>query len=167
MQLFQLWNLSSTPSDPFVVALRNRIDYALMRSLIDKTQVIPPRFTESSQIFSMKDTLPPDEVLVKAGSTLHITARQAEIAFDIWKLCQLETSLRNTVNSSVSISMVNQIIASMEVTFKPLMKRTLLKILREKEDKELNFNSMDKEEQIRHLELCFNRAIVRYRAILK
>jgi hypothetical protein len=55
----------------------------------------------------------------------------------------------------------------MEATFKPLMKRTLLKILREKEDKELNFNSMDQGEQIRHLELCFNRAVVRYRAILK
>ena len=138
-----------------------------MRSLIDKTQVIPPRFTETSQIFSMRDTLLPDEVLVKVGSTLHITARQVEIAFDIWKLGHLEMSLRKTANSSMSISMVNQIIASMEATFKPLMKRTLLKILREKEDKELNFNSMDKGEQIRHLELCFNRAVVRYRAILK
>ncbi len=138
-----------------------------MRSLIDKTQVIPPRFTETSQIFSMRDTLLPDEVLVKVGSTLHITARQVEISFDIWKLGHLEMSLRKTANSSMSISMVNQIIASMEATFKPLMKRTLLKILREKEDKELNFNSMDQGEQIRHLELCFNRAVVRYRAILK
>ena len=138
-----------------------------MRSLIDKTQVIPPRFTETSQIFSMRDTLLPDEVLVKVGSTLPITARQVEISFDIWKLGHLEMSLRKTANSSMSISMVNQIIASMEATFKPLMKRTLLKILREKEDKELNFNSMDQGEQIRHLELCFNRAVVRYRAILK
>jgi uncharacterized protein YgbK (DUF1537 family) len=115
----------------------------------------------------MRDTLLPDEVLVKVGSTLHITARQVEIAFDIWKLGHLEMSLRKTAYSSMSISMVNQIIASMEATFKPLMKRTLLKILREKEDKELNFNSMDQGEQIRHLELCFNRAVVRYRAILK
>ncbi|KAL3823595.1 hypothetical protein ACHAXA_005576 [Cyclostephanos tholiformis] len=155
------------PSLPFLVALRNRIDYALMRSLIDKTQIIPQRFTETSQIFSTKDTLLPDEVLLKVGSTLHITARQVEIAFDIWKLGQLEMSLRNTANSTMSIAMVNQIIASMEASFKPLMKRTLLKIVREKEDKDLNFDSMDRETQARHLELCFNRAIVRYRAILR
>jgi hypothetical protein len=115
----------------------------------------------------MKGTLLPDEVLSKVRSTLHITAHQVEIAYDIWKLGQLEKSFRNTVNGSMSIAMVNQIIGTDEGYFKPVMKRTLLKIVRETEDKEVNFESMDREMQVRHLELCFNRAIVRYRAILR
>ena len=71
------------------------------------------------------------------------------------------------MNGSLSIAMVNEIVGNDEGYLKPMMKRNLLKFLRETEDKELSFKSMDREMQIRHLDLCFNRAIVRYRAILR
>ncbi len=137
-----------------------------MSSLCEQSQIIPRKFTQSTHLFSTKDTPLPDDILVKVGSTLHITPRQVAIAFDIWKLGELEKSLRNTINGSGSIAKVNQAASDMEATYKSMMKRTLLKALRDNQD-ELNFDSMDVGDQKEHLETCFKGAIVRYRSILK
>lgn len=150
---------------PAFVALRNRIDYALLSSLIERTQVIPGRFTQPTHIFSIKDSSLPHEVIVQVGSALNITPRQVVIAFDVWKLGVLEKTIRNTANS-VSIAVVNEIIASLETNYKSTVKRTLLKALRENQD-ESDFSSMETGEQRECLEKYFNTAIVRYHSILK
>ncbi|KAL7434995.1 hypothetical protein ACHAXH_006825 [Discostella pseudostelligera] len=149
---------------PAFVALRNRIDYGLVRSLIEQKRVIPRRFTQPTQLFSSTATPLPDEVLVKVGSTLHITAHQVEIAFDIWKLRELEKSIRSTLNSSESTKIADQSISNMEANYKRVMKRTLLKSLRANVD-EFNFDSLTRREQSKVLESTFNNAIARYRVI--
>ena len=126
-----------------------------MSELIERTQIIPHQFTQPT----IQDTPLPDEIIAKAASNLCITPLQVATAFDIWRLGELEKSIRNAAASgSLSIS-------SMEANYKSAVKRTLLKALRE--DQELNFDSMDRGEQIEHLERCFNATIVRYRSILK
>jgi len=150
---------------PAFVALRNRIDYALLSSLIERTQVIPRRFTQPTHLFSIKDSSLPHEVIVQVGSALNITLRQVATAFDVWKLGELEKTIRNTVNS-MSIALVNEMIASLEANYRSTVKRTLLKALREDQD-ELDFDSMEMCDQRKHLEKYFNGAVVRYRSILR
>ena len=72
--------------------MRNRIDYSLVSKLIKEgSQIIPSKFTQPAQLFGANGETPlPDDVLVKVGSELHITPSQVAIAFDIWKLGQLE-----------------------------------------------------------------------------
>jgi hypothetical protein len=135
-----------------------------VRSLIEQKRVIPRRFTQPTQLFSSTATPLPDEVLVKVGSTLHITAHQVEIAFDIWKLRELEKSIRSTLNSSESTKIADQSISNMEANYKRVMKRTLLKSLRANVD-EFNFDSLTRREQSKVLESTFNNAIARYRVI--
>ncbi len=137
-----------------------------MRSLIEQKQVIPRRFTQSSRLFSSVSTPLPEEILVKVGSTLHITAHQVEIAFDVWKLHELEKSIRSIFNSSKSTKNADRTISSMEANYKRVMIRTLLKSLRENVDK-LNFDTLGKSEQSELLENCFCTAIVQYRACLQ
>ncbi|KAL3760571.1 hypothetical protein ACHAWU_009532 [Discostella pseudostelligera] len=149
----------------FPVALRNRIDYGLVRSLIEQKRVIPRRFTQPSQLFSSAATPLPDEVLVKVGSSLHITAHQVEIAFDIWKLRELEKSIRSIVNSSGSTKIADQSISTMEANYKRVMIRTLLKSIRANVD-EFNFDSLTRREQGKVLERSFNNAIARYRTLI-
>lgn len=149
----------------FPVALRNRIDYDLVRSLIEQQRVITRKFTQPSQLFSSIATPLPDEVIVKVGSTLHISSHQVEIAFDIWKLRELEKSVRRTVHSSESTKIADRTISTMEGNYKRVMIQTLLKSLRE-DANEVNYDSLSKREQRNHLENCFKTAIVRYRAIM-
>ena len=148
---------------PAFVALRNRIDYSLVSKLIEEgSQIIPSRFTQPARLFGVNgDTPLPDDVLVKVGSELHITPSQVAIAFDIWKLGQLEEYVRDSKTLSN-----NDTITSAESIYKSSVKRTLLKTLRESQN-ESNFDSMSIEEQKEHLENCFNCAVVRYRAVLK
>jgi len=136
-------------------------------SLIKQTPIIPLSFTSSSDLVDIKDKPIPDQVLAKAASKLHITMSQVATAFDIWKLCELEKSIQDTVGSAVSLTATNQVIATMEATFKSVLKRRLLKTLRGSQDDELSFNSLDSGEQRNHLEKCFNGTIIRYRSILK
>jgi len=152
---------------PAFVALRNRIDYALVSVLIEQTQVIPRKFTQPPHLFSIEDNSLPDEVLVEVGSSLNITPEQVAIAFDIWKLGELEKTIQITV-SKASTEMLDKMSASMEASYKSTLKRTLLKALRNDHGElNSNFNSMEPAEQKGHLEECSNDAIVRYRSILK
>jgi len=166
---------------PAFVALRNRIDYVLVSKLIqDGNPIIPPQYTDRSQLFGVNATLLPDNILTKVGSALHITPSQVAIAFDIWRLGELEEAIRQDMTSSNHAMNV----VSMEASYKSSMKRTLLKILREtheeplqqtkksagrpskKSKKSASMDSMTTEEQKQHLEMCFNDAILRYRALL-
>ena len=168
---------SSPPSPhtrffPRPVALRNRIDYSLVSTLIEKSDLIPRKFTEPKQLFTGRDESLPDDILVKVGSKLNITPRQVSTAFDIWKLGELEKAIRDIVAkaSTLSGAKVNESIASLEASYKVMLKRSLLKLIRERKDEdddEVSFGSMSRGEQLDHLEGCFNATIVRYRSILK
>lgn len=137
-----------------------------MRTLIEQKQVIPRRFTQPSQLFSSVSTPLPDEVLIKVGSKLNITTHQVEIAFDIWKLHELEMSIRRTINSSESTKITERTISTMEANYKRVMMQTLLKSLRENVN-DLNFDALSRREQSKLLEKCFKTTIVRYRAIIR
>lgn len=135
------------------------MDYSLVSTLIEGSGIIPKKFKQADKPL-------PDDVLAKVGSVLHIEPRQVQIAFDIWRLGELEKSIRDTINSSVPMAKVNQAITSMETSYKAMVKRTLLKALRDNRD-EVNIESMSVREQKEHLERLFNGALVRYRSILK
>ncbi len=62
--------------------------------------------------------------------------------------------------------MLNQMVASMEASYKWTVKRTLLRNLWENCDMN-DFERMEAEEQKEHLEKCFESAIVKFRSILK
>lgn len=118
-----------------------------------------------SSLFGADDAPLPDEILAEVGSKLSITPQQVANAFDIWKLGELEKSVRSAADA-LPAAMANQAIASMEATYKSMVKRALLKDLR-KNRNELDFDLMETSEQKEHLEELFNRTIVRYRSILK
>ncbi|KAL9190181.1 hypothetical protein ACHAXT_007392 [Thalassiosira profunda] len=144
---------------PVFVALRNRVDFGLLGSLMERTRIVPRKFKDVCQVLESESSLP-DDVLGKAASKLNITPRQVSIAYQIWLLAQLENSIRATANRSQSVAAAN-----LEAGYKTIVKRSLLKALRE--CSETNFDAMPKAKQGEHLERCFNAAIVRYRSILK
>ena len=174
---------------PAFVALRNRIDYALVSNLIEEENpLIPAEFTQPAHLFGADATPLPENILAQVGSALHITPSQVAIAYDIWRLDQLDKSIRETTD--------REVVMSMEMSYKTTVKSTLLKTLRKEDEEkkqaaidlqkkkkrgrkaknpkpvvavvqEIYFDSLSTEEQADHLEMRFNSAIVRYRGALK
>ena len=163
-----------SPAAAFV-ALRNRIDYDLLRSIIERYQthpLIPRHFTRPLQFSSSGDNLQPgcfvalpEQVLIKVASTLKITPRQVQTAFEIWKLNELEKFIKSISESSLSTASVNRTIASMEACYKSMVKKSLLRTIR-KNEKKSKFDLMEREEQQEYLEKCFHKSLVHYRSIL-
>lgn len=174
---------------PAFVALRNRIDYALVSNLIEEENpLIPAEFTQPAHLFGADATPLPENILARVGSALHITSSQVAIAYNIWRLDQLDKSIRETTDRDV--------VMSMEMSYKTTVKSTLLKTLRKEDEQkkqaaidlqkkkkrgrkaknpkpvvevvqETYFDSMSTEEQADHLEMRFNSALVQYRGALK
>lgn len=164
---------------PAFVALRDRIDFSIIKSKIEKEYhsqkqpPIPHHYIQPLEPHSLgveADTkafaVLPNRVLNNVSSVMKITPRQVQVAFEIWKLGELEKCIKNAASSSVSTLALNKSISLMEGHYKAMVKKSLLKTLRENETDEI-FGTLSIDEQMERLEAHFSNTIVHYQSILR
>jgi phosphoglycerate-specific signal transduction histidine kinase len=104
----------------------------------------------------------PDKIIEKMSTSLKITLRQGHTAYAIWLLGKIEEFIKSKLEKS-DASELNRQIASLEGIYRSIVKRSLLQMLREKDDR---FNYLSIEEQQEKLEDSFISTVCHYRTFL-
>jgi len=161
---------------PAFIALRNQIDFDLFQTIIADSQynhLVPSQFTRPPQLAPGSELLEPKnfhalprKVVAKLAKTLKISDRQVEIVYEIWKLHELEKSIKTIVNSSLSTAKVTKLVWSMESSYKCMVKTSLLQYLKGN-DEDLRFGSLDTEVKMEFLEKSFIRNLAYFRSIVR
>jgi hypothetical protein len=153
------------------VCLRDKIDYHFVRHFMTDTFTkrnlwdVSDEYTEpvilSARGKASLNVLP-DEVIEKMSTSLKITLRQCQIAYEIWLLGKIEEFIKSKLGNS-DVSELNKQIATLEGSYKFIVKRSLLRVLREKDER---FNCLCIEEQQEKLEDSFVSTVCHYRTFL-
>ncbi|KAL7458402.1 hypothetical protein ACHAXS_000426 [Conticribra weissflogii] len=161
---------------PAFISLRNQIDFDLFHTIIADSRykhLIPSQFTRPPWLAPGSESLEPKtfrvlprRVVANLAKILKITYRQVQIVYEIWKLHELEKSIKTIVNSSLSTAKVTKLVWSMESSYKCMVKTSLLQYLKEN-DEDLRFGSIDKKEKMEFLEKSFIRNLAYFRLITR
>ena len=150
------------------VSLRDRIDYNSITHVVERlktpnTPKLPQDCFPSSRNRSLKAF--PDDLITFLASKLKITPRQVQIGYEIWLLAEIDAHIRHNLSSLTGVANMNELVTSLEASYKSIVKRSLLQVMRTNKLNE-RFDSLSIEEQEEKLENYFVSTLCHYRSIL-
>ena len=153
------------------VCLRDRMDYELICDVMKKvnnrnTFDLPKEYIPRSGHNVGKPCLKPlpGNIVKGLSLKLKITPFQVRRAYELWLLVQLDRYIKVEIAKRNEVQLTRRI-ASLEGSYKCIVKRSLLEVMRNKLDGRL-FDSLTVNEQEDSLEEYFSRTICHYRTIV-
>lgn len=149
------------------VSLRDRMDYEFICSVMKNvnhrnTFDLPKEYIPRSGKPCLKAL--PEDIVKGLSSKLKITSSQVKRAYEMWLLVELDRYIKVEIAKRNEVQLTRRI-ASLEGSYKCIVKRSLLEVMRSKLDGR-PFDSLTVGEQEDSLEKYFSLTICHYRTIV-